>query len=917
MVVDAQGLLGREQELAAVSRFLATIEERPAALALEGEPGIGKTVVVRHALAEGRRHGYRVLSIRPTSAESALSFVGLTDLLSDTHELFADLPSPQRRALEVALLLDEPTDTPPDPRAIGLGLLGVLRALAASCPVVVAVDDLQWLDQASVAALSFALRRVADEPLGVLSARRKDSQGGDLAPGLHPERVELGPLSIGAIHALLAERLQLSIPRSLLLRIHEACGGNPLFALEVGRGLNERGLPEPGQPFEIPTDAETLFAERLGQLFDDTLDALAVAASSAAPTRSLVGAASSGRLEPAIRAGIARLEGDRIDFTHPLFASAVYARLDSAAQRELHRRVATAVTDPEERARHLALAADGPDGDVAAAVSEAVEQAVRRGARAAAAELAELAVELTPEEDTERLRIRRRVAAEQHRDAGDAGRSQKILHELIEELPGGTERARALLELMYTHTGDHGAMLRLCKQAIVEAAGDDLVFAAAARDLSLVSFVTGDPIQARARAREAVAAAERTNDLRLLVSSLAQLARIEIWNGRVTPGLLERALALEESAGYLRQYDSPATIEGLRLMVLEDDLDAARLRLAEAERIAGDHGDDLSRHVLLGHLAQLECRAGRFGDATRYATEQREIREQFGFNPGSTLYFVALVDGLCGRIVAAQAAAERGRASCEREGYEVWAVRYLWLLGFLALSTGDAPAAARILEPLPERLTARGYGPVNVLEVLPDSIEALIAVGEVDRAAIQLEQLEETARSLDIAYALARAARCRGLLATARRGFPAAFDAFAAALAVHERLPDPLERGRTLVALGQARRRAGRRRDARETLRRGLAIFEELGAEPWAEQARAELERIAGRTPSGRELTAAEERVARLVAEGRSNREVAARLFVTERTVETHLSSIYRKLDVRSRTELTRYVAGESGRKTL
>jgi predicted ATPase len=326
-------LLGREREIAAVGRFLGAVRERPAALIVEGEPGIGKTALFECAVDEARSRDFRILAARPTSAERSLSFAGLTDLLADLHELFVELPSPQRRALEVALLLDEPGDEPPDSRAIGMGLLAVLRTLAISTPVMVAVDDLHWLDAASLAAITFALRREVDERVGLLATLRVEAHAAaaELLRDGRSERLTLGPFSVGAIHALFAERLHLSVPRALLLRVHEACRGNPLFALEIGRALKERGLPEPGQPLELPADVEALFAARLEQLPDDTLDALAVAAAIAAPTQSLVGTVSPGALGPAVRAEIVRVDGGRIHFTHPLLAPAVYLWLDSAA----------------------------------------------------------------------------------------------------------------------------------------------------------------------------------------------------------------------------------------------------------------------------------------------------------------------------------------------------------------------------------------------------------------------------------------------------------------------------------------------------------------------------------------------------------------------------------------------------------
>jgi predicted ATPase len=322
-----EGLLCRERELAAIAAFLTAAEERPARLTLDGEPGIGKTTIFEHAVGEAKARGYRVLAARPTSAESALSFVGLTDLLAGVYEVFPELPTPQRKALEVALLVQEAADEPADPRAIGVGLLGVVHALTAASPVLVAVDDLQWLDRPSAAALSFALRRLTTEPVGMLAALRSGSAPAVAEPvrSVAGEEVLLGALTVGAVHALLADRLALSIPRSLLVRVHEASGGNPLFALEIGRVMQESGLPEPGQPFHVPSELQTFFAARLEQLPAETLDALAIAAATAAPTRALVHAEA---LEPAVRAEIVRLEEERIHFTHPLLASAVYTSLD-------------------------------------------------------------------------------------------------------------------------------------------------------------------------------------------------------------------------------------------------------------------------------------------------------------------------------------------------------------------------------------------------------------------------------------------------------------------------------------------------------------------------------------------------------------------------------------------------------------
>ncbi len=860
------------------------------------------------------RRRSRVLRAAPTLAEATLSFAALGDLLAETHELIAQLPPPQRRALEVALLLQDGAAGRTDARAVGLGLVGVLRMLSATGTVIVVIDDIQWIDAPSGGALSFALRRLAGEPIGLLIATRSGaSVPAELDRRLPVEHLGMTGLSVGAIHSLLTMRLGLSTPRMLLLRIHEASSGNPLVALEIGRALLEHGLPEPGEPFGIPTDVQALFAARLARLPEETLIALAVAALAAAPTRQLVQAATgrpAAALNAAAGAGVIRFEGNRIHFAHPLLISVVDSRVDADTRRNLHRRIAQATEDGEERARHLALGAEIPDAEIAAELDTAVARAATRSAHAGAAELAALAVRLTDTADADALRRRRLAAAQQYTEAGDAARARPILEGLAAELPSGLPRARVLLDLAGTYTGDVKAMLDLRGRAIREAVGDDRMLVEAGGLLAQTFHTAGQPKRAVAQAGKTVKVAERTGDVSLLAEALSLQAMMQIWGDRLAPEVLDRALDLAPRAGHLRIYGDPRVVDGLRLMLLHDDLDGARQRLQESESISRERGDDNGSAILLNHLAELECRAGRFEVAARYAAESFEIRDQFRFSNGAHLCQVAFVDACRGRVDSARDAATRGLALCEEAGNEIWILRNLRVLGFLALSEADVARAAEILGPLPVRMGRAGYGLALRQQFLPDAIEALIATGQLSQAAAQLQELEEIASSLGTAWARARSARGRGLLAAAHRDQDRSVEAFEQALQAHESLPDPLERGRTLLAYGQVLRRAGRRRAARQLIERAARTFEEIGAALWLEQARGESGRIGGRTSSGQALTGAEHRVAELVSEGRTNREVATTMHVTERTVETHLSSIYRKLDVRSRTQLARILSG-------
>ena len=319
-------------------------------------------------------------------------------------------------------------------------------------------------------------------------------------------------------------------------------------------------------------------------------------------------------------------------------------------------------------------------------------------------------------------------------------------------------------------------------------------------------------------------------------------------------------------------------------------------------------GDDYTYSSLLVYLTELECRAANFQAAAAHASECWARSEQRGerYQGGAALWAKALADAHLGRVEEARAAAELGTALSTEIGEEVYRVLNRFALGFLELSLGDAARADAVLRLLPLRLVDLGWDEPSLFPVWPNAIEALIGVGEHDLAARYLGLYRERAVRCDCPWALATAARCQGRLLLAEGDTDGALAAFDQALLEHRRTPGAFERCRTLLALGSAQRRARRVKAARETLHAALTGFEELGAPLWAEQTRAELGRIGGRTRSRDELTPAEQRVATLVAEGRTNKEVAAALVVSVHTVEAALTQVYRKLDVRSRTELAR-----------
>lgn len=923
-MVQAAGreIVGRDEELAVLSAFLHA-ESEAVALLLEGEAGVGKTIIWRAGVTMALERSHRVLACQPIGAETRLSYAALGDLLREVlPTALPELPAPQRRALAAAMLLEDAGEVPPDQRTIALAVLGVLRVLARSGPVLVAVDDVQWLDAASAAALQYAVRRLEGERIKLLVALRSVHRQAlplRLDQALPPERLvrlRPGPLPVGALHRLLHLRLGMTLPRPALLRLHQASGGNPFYALELARALQQRGRGiERGQPLPVPATLDEVVGDRLAGLPAGVREMLLVVALLARPTVAAVaaGTAAGDRaladVEAAVTAGIVAPEGEEVRFTHPLLASGIVARATPARCRQVHRRLAGVVAGVEERARHLALGAEGPDVRAAAMLDTAARGALARGAPGGAAELGELAARLTPPGRVDDHRRRRFRAAGYHLTSGEVARARQLLGELIAELPWGGERADALLLLARATYDDFERAVALCEQAVQEAGSDDLRAGQAHFLLGDCWAIRGEITRALVHLRTARKLLEPTSDPGLLVTVLSSLAALEDWAGQATPGLLERALALAETVEARPVYEGPIVTLGRRRMY-EDRPGEARAHLHAALDTATACGDEDSRVGVLLHLTELECRAGNWARAAQHAAECLELSEQILLHQHhAALYAKALVEAHLGRVEGAREAAQQGLALAEASHDEIFRIQNLSVLGFLELSLGNTAEAAQLLRPLPARLSALGWREPTVYPVWPNAIEALVTTGELDQARDYLAEFEERAHAYGRPWGLATAARCRGLLHAAGGDLPAALAAFQRALAAHEWVPGPFERGRTLLALGVTRRRAKQKRDARASLQQALTVFEQLGASLWAATARAELGRIGGRAAAGPKLTPTEQRVATLVAEGQTNKEVAAALFVTVHTVEANLSRIYRKLGVRSRAELAHRLA--------
>jgi tetratricopeptide (TPR) repeat protein len=578
-------LSGRETEIRSLADFLGRAAAAPSVLVLSGAAGIGKTELWQAGVHQARAHGTRVLAHRAVEAEAVLSFAGIAELLSPVAaDVLPALGEIRRRALEGALLIEgSGTDSAVDPRAIGLAVLDVLKALAADAPVLVAVDDFHWLDRPSAQTLLFALRRLANERVGALLAVRGESRAldGELTPGT-VEHLSVGPLAPAVLFQILKLRLGLELSPPQLTQLCEITGGNPFFALEIGRELSLTP-PAPGRSLPVPGSLREIVGAGLARLPPASRDVLLLVAALARPTVEALVAAHGGRaevrdgLERAARAGVVEFDSERVRFVHPLLASVCYEDATPWRRREAHAHLAAVADDEEERARHLALAASGPDTAVAAALEAAASRALGRGAPAAAAELSEIAAALTPPGDPSARRRRRLAAAEAHRLAGDRDRARAILDELLAEAPLGEQRAQVLFALARVRRADLPTLARWCERAIADAGDDHRLAVEILAYLSWVRLLEGRVRDALAHARAALAHAEDAGDNELLARAIARVAMAETWTLEVTPALLERGVAVERPGERLAVYGSTPDEPERHFIGWRDDVDPDEL----------------------------------------------------------------------------------------------------------------------------------------------------------------------------------------------------------------------------------------------------------------------------------------------------------------------------------------------------
>ena len=909
-------VVGRDAELATITDFLAAIPEGASALVLEGEAGMGKTTLWRAGLDEARGHGLRVLQALPAESEATLSFSALGDLLDGVlEEALVPLPGGQRSALSGALVLEEAAGAPADAHAVGVALLGALRALSASGPLLVAIDDVQWLDAASAGALAYSTRRLREERVGIVLSHRSGLESplpDELrrSLGARFSTIEVGPLDVPDLHSVVQTQLGVTLPRPLLAEVHQASGGNPFYALEIVRTLQRGDVSvEAGQPLPVPGSLHGLVHGRLSALPPDSRAFLFAAAAHAHPTISITEAASGvGRdtgLTPALDARLVELESERIRFTHPLLAAGAYEIADPLRRVEVHARLAELLEDPEARAWQLAASVDEPDEDVALVLEHAAHHARARGGLRPAALLLDRAQELTPVAQRESALRRAVGAAYLHFESGDSRRAERKLDDLIAPLKPGPERARALVVLARIRLYERPAEAKeLFAQVIAEAGDDRHTLGIAHEGAAACSvWIFGSFDEAVRHTDIALALADELADQALAADTILTRLTAETLLGQDTAAATEeRALALQESANDLRVMDQPL-ISLAECWTWTDSFERSHAALRELLQRAHDHGDENARPWLQFLLGNVERVRGNLQTALELAREGRDAADQSGQPLFGWLHLA-----LESNVLAELGRAEPARIAAAR-ALDLGTDRFVGLvtgaaLGHLELALGAPKTAVAHLEPQVGYVRSQEIVEPGAIRFAVDLIEGLIELGRSEEAAELLAWYGDNARRLERSSALANCARCRGLLAAQAGDLQAAIAAFEEALDLHARVDIPLDRGRTLLALGATKRRMKRRREARVTLEEALAIFVGIGAALWAERARAELRRISGRASSPGALTPAEARVAALVAEGKTNKEVAAALFLSDRTVEGHLAHVFGKLGIRHRTEV-------------
>jgi len=889
-----------------------------------GPAGIGKSTLLE-AIASDPGPAL-VRRAAAAEAEAELPYLALVDLFGAILDEHAPmLPAHLRAALDGALLRSALPATPHDQLAVRLAVLELLRGLAARRPVLLVIDDVQWLDEPSQGVLRFVARRLEGVPVRVLAAER-------VADGATPVRMDLcpvpatelavPPLPESDVADLLHARFGAAVPRGRLHRLYAASGGNPLFAVELGRALEERGESlSPTEPLPVPDRLRSLLAARIASLPADSRWALLVAAATARPTRALLarcgvhdekageraagnGAAGSGAdgLTVAARASVVAVEADgAVRFSHPLLREMVYADAEPSARRAAHELLGAAVTDPVERARHFAHARPEPDEELAETLAEAASVARLRGAPATAADLAVLAAERTPASTPGVAAVRRLTAAEYAYAAGSPTDAQRHAVAALRDAADRRTRVGARLLLVDLAGQDWSGVGPLLDAAFCDAVEAPDLLAKVRLYRSYKAYYDGDTESTLAELKRAEEAAEQSGDTERLVEVVS-------WRGTIVDGR-EGDELLERAGELARGLPLTTTVVGARQMaamarLFRGDVDEA-VRRIEALRVALERSGTVRDLAgVLISVAAVYTRAGRCPEALAAARSCARLFADVEMTPGPGLVAAGFTEVHCGSLDRAASYAEQAVAACVAAGDEDWLRIAYVARGLVHLLHGDPAAAAdqmRRAYTLEQRL---GRVDPGVLLWHGDYIEALVGAGARNEAMEVHAEVRASAERLGRHTVLLSLARAEALIRAATGEPRDGVETLTQALNRWADHPYPLEIARAWHVLGSLERRAHRRGAARAALAEALRRYTEAEALPWRDAAAADLARLDGGRGAG--LSETERRIVELVRAGATNREIARSLFLSIKAVEANLTRLYRRLGVRNRAQLAR-----------
>ncbi|GAA1620415.1 AAA family ATPase [Actinoplanes couchii] len=891
-------LHGREALLAAIETRIAT----GGGVALHGPPGIGRSALLDTVADHATARGELVLRLRPARGERVLAYAGVADLARQIPAAAVAALAPAPRHLLAALRRGRPSRTGVPALARRLVLPELLAHCARTAPVLLVLDDVQWLDPESAELIGFAMRRRPGNRVRMLAAERRP--GRSRAVRLCPAPVlELAvpPLSPDDLTILLEAR---GLPCRTASQLHEASGGNPFLALALA------GAVPPGpawRPAPLPETVRDLARERLAELSTEVRAALLTAALATEPTVTLLQRAGHDdavrEIRAAAAAGAVDLAGESIRFTPPLLGQVLADETPAAERGRVHAALAAAAYDPVEALRQQALRSARPDARVAADLAAAAGRCVRRGAEHTAAELYLLAADRCPPERWPD-RLDWLVTAARTALTGGApalaGRAAEAV--LAAGAPAG-HRVRARVVLIDLAGQGLAEMGETFAAALAEAGADPALLAPVRLRLTWAAFLTGDLESGAADARRAEEAARLAGDLTTEAMAVTMSAQIQRVQGEARwRDTLDRARSLPAAPAPDWLHYGPQYMAA-RFALFDDRLDEARAELLTLLAVAEHDRIGEARVEVLRSLSEVSTRAGRCQEALRYAHRAAASAQRAGLSPGPTWYTAAVAELAGGSLEAAAGFARRGIRSSLQEGDGLYLRRHLHALGQAEVRSGDTRAGVSTLRRLRDLEAESGSSDPMIVRWRADLATALAALGEHTEAAATLDLARSAAERMGGAGPLTGYLDRAAAIVTSESGQADAAAELATAAARHfEQMRQPVEQAHALLVVAGAERRRRRYAAARQAIGEALALFRTAGAQPWTLEAERALARTEG--PADQGLTSTELRIAGMVRDGASNREIASRLYLSVKTVEATLTRVYRKLGVRSRTQL-------------